>query len=65
MGQLPRTVHPEEAVPLAEELARVRKQRGTGPQVLGQILPAVFAKLEVNLVRSTPSGEADPTERPS
>ncbi len=63
--QLPCNAHAEEAVPLAKELARVRKQRGAGPQVLGQILPAVLAKLEVNLVRSTQSGEADLTERPS
>jgi len=65
VAQLPRDVHPEEAAPLAEELARVRKQRGAGPHVLGQILPAVLAKLEVNLVRSIQSGEADSTERPS
>jgi hypothetical protein len=65
VAQLPRNVHAEESAPLAEELARVRKQRGAGPQVLGQILPAILAKLEVNLVRSTQSGEADPTERPS
>jgi transposase len=61
---LPRDVHREEAAPLAEELARVQKQRGAGPQALGEILSAVLAKLEVNLVRSTESGEADPTERP-
>jgi len=60
--QLPRPVHREEAVPLAKELARVQKQRGAGPHLLGTILPAVLAKLEVNLVRSTESGEADPTE---
>ena len=46
---------------LTEELARVRKRRGAGPQMLGTILPAVLAKREVDLVRSTESGEADPT----
>jgi len=59
--QLPRTAYGEEAVPLAEELARVEKSRGTGPHPLVAILPAVLAKLEVNLVRSPKSGEADPT----
>jgi transposase len=65
VSQLPRKAHAEEAVPLAEELARVRKQRGSGPQCLGEILGAVLAKLEVELVRSNESGESDPTERPS
>ena len=65
VAQLPRTAHREEAAPLAEELARVQKQRGAGPQPLGKILPAVLAKLGVDLVKSTESGEADPTERPS
>ena len=48
VAQLPRSAHREEAVPLAEELARVQKQRGTGPQLLGEILPAVLAKLGVD-----------------
>jgi hypothetical protein len=60
-GVLPREAYPEEAVALTEGLARVRKQRGAGPQELGTILPAALAKLEVDLVRSTGSGEADPT----
>ena len=59
---LPREACHEEVVALTEELARVRQQRGAGPPVLGTILPAVLAKLEVELVRSTGSGEADPTE---
>jgi transposase len=62
VSQLPPGAYREEAVPLAEELARVRKSRGAGPHPLGAILPAVLAKLEVDLVRSTESGEADPTE---
>jgi transposase len=65
VGQLPGAVHREEAVPLAEELARVRRPRGAGPQGLGRILPEVLAKLGVELVRSHQSGESDPTERPS
>jgi transposase len=62
VAQLPRTAYGEEAAPLAEELARVQKSRWSGPHPLGMILPAVLAKLEVDLVRSTRSGEADPTE---
>jgi hypothetical protein len=61
VAQLPRTAYGEEAVPLAEELARVEKPRGVGPHPLATILPVVLAKLEVNLVRSKESGEADPT----
>ena len=53
VAQLPRSAHREEAAPLAEELARVQKQRGAGPQPLGEILPAVLAKLGVDLVQST------------
>src|SRR6516165_1100752 len=60
--QLPRTAYGEEAVPLAQGLPRVQKPRATGPHPLATILPAVLAKLEVNLVRSPESGEADPTE---
>jgi transposase len=61
VARLPRSAHREEAAPLAEELARVQKQRGAGPQLLGEILPAVLARLGVPTVKSTPSGEADPT----
>jgi transposase len=62
VAQLPRVAYGEEAAALAEELARVPKSRGTGPRLLETILPPVLAKLEVNLVRSPESGEADPTE---
>jgi len=62
VAQLPRTIHREEAAALAEELARVPKSRGTGLRLLETILSAVLAKLEVKLVRSPESGEADPTE---
>ncbi|WP_406700159.1 transposase [Singulisphaera sp. Ch08] len=60
--QLPRSEHRSEAVPLAEELSRTRSKRGTGPQLLGVILPAVLAKLGVDLLPSKLSGEPDPTE---
>jgi hypothetical protein len=61
VARLPRAAHREEAAPLAEELARIQNQRGAGPQLLGTILPAVLAKLGVHTVKSTPSGEPDPT----
>jgi transposase len=60
VARLPRSAHAEEAAPLAEELARVQR-RGAGPNRLGEILPAVLARLGVCSVRSTESGEADPT----
>ena len=61
VAQLPRSARRQEAAPLAEELARVQKQRGAGPKRLGEILPAVLAKLGVPTVKSITSGEADPT----
>jgi hypothetical protein len=61
VAQLPRPERHAEAAPLADELARAQQMRGTGPRRLGEILPAVLAKLGVGLVRSPESGEADPT----
>jgi transposase len=63
--QLPLSDRREEAASLAEERARLQTKRGSGPRAISEILPAVLAKLEVNLIESTPSGEADLTERPS
>jgi transposase len=63
--QLPRKARPEEAIPLQDELARVRKHRGAGPRSLGEILSELLAKLGVSLVRSNESGESDLTKRPS
>jgi transposase len=62
VSQLPRSEHQSEAAPLVEELSRTRSRRGTGPCLLGQVLPAVLAKLGVDLIPSQTSGEADPTE---
>jgi len=61
-AQLPRSEYRSEAAPLAEELARTRSKRGTGPCLLGGILPAVLARLGVDLLPSNGSGEPDPTE---
>jgi transposase len=62
VSQLPRSEHQAEAAPLVEELARTRAKRGPGPRLLGEILPAVLAKLGVDLLPSNLSGESDPTE---
>jgi len=58
VAQLPRSEYREEAVPLADELDRVLKQRGKGPRPLSEILPVVLAKLGVKPVRSPKSGDA-------
>jgi hypothetical protein len=60
VARLPRSAHREEAAALAEELDQVQTKRGAGPQRLGEILPAVLAKLGVPTVESKPSGETDP-----
>jgi transposase len=61
-AQLPRSEHRSEAAPLVEELSRKRSRRGTGPRLLGEVLPAILAKLGVDLISSSTSGEVDPTE---
>ena len=62
VAQLPRTAHREEAVRFGGGTGPGPEAAGSGTPSLETILPAVLAKLEVNLVRSTESGEADPTE---
>jgi transposase len=59
--RLPRGVRADEAKPLIAEQAALPKRRGTGPQRLGEILPAVLAKLGDGIVKSTSSGEMTPT----
>jgi transposase len=61
VDQLPRPEWAAEAIPLADELSRVQRLRGRGPQPLGMILPAILARLGVSIVESEPSGETDPT----
>jgi transposase len=57
---LPRGAHAEEARPLAEENARIIAGRRRGPQLLGDILPIVLARLGAIAVQSNPSGEVLP-----
>jgi transposase len=56
-GQVPPCQHAAEARPLAEELQRIHEGRRRGPQVLGDVLPLVLARLGVGAVQSTESGE--------
>lgn len=60
-AQLPVASHAEEAGSLADEMAVVQKKRGAGPRAIGEILPAVLAKLGGGLIPLTTSGEGDPT----
>jgi transposase len=57
VAQLPRSEYASEAAPLAREWAALPAKRGAGPQRLGEILPAVLAKLGGGLVQSQTSGE--------
>jgi transposase len=59
--QVPEQQYHAEAVPLAEELERIRNHTRRGPQLLGDILPIVLARLGVGGVQSTASGEGDLT----
>lgn len=57
IGQVPPREHAAEAKPLHEELQRIQQGRRRGPQVLGDILPIVLARLGVGAVQSIESGE--------
>jgi transposase len=59
--QLPISDHREEAESLAKEMAGLQTKRGSGPKAIGEILPAVLAKLGLTLISSPKSGEADLT----
>jgi len=57
IGQLPPREYSAEAQPLQEELRRIQDGRRRGPQLLGDILPIVLARLGVGAVQSSRSGE--------
>jgi transposase len=61
VAQLPGAEHRDEGAALAAELDQLQKKRGSGPRSLAEILPAVLAKLGVQLITSKESGEADLT----
>jgi transposase len=58
--QLPKSAHADEAKPLLDERARLEAGRRRGPQLLGDILPIVLARLGIGAIQSNPSGEEDP-----
>jgi hypothetical protein len=57
IGQIPQGEHAAEAKPLQDEYQRIQDGRRRGPQPLAGILPIVFARLGVGVVRSSESGE--------
>ena len=57
VGQIPPREHAAEAVPLVEEWQKIQEGHRRGPQLLGDILPLVLARLGVGVVQSTESGE--------
>ena len=56
-AEIPAREHAAEAKPLSEELQRIQDGHRRGPQVLGDILPIVLARLGVGAVQSPESGE--------
>jgi transposase len=60
VAQLPRKEYQAEAKPLHEELEKIEAGGRRGPQLLGNILPIVLARLGVGAVQSIASGEQDP-----
>jgi transposase len=60
-GQVPRDQHRSEAEPLVALMSQASRARTGGVRMIGEILPEVLARLGVHLVKSSPSGEADPT----
>jgi transposase len=60
VAHLPRQEYQAEAAPLHEELEKIQRSRRQGPQLLGDILPIVLARLGVGAVQSETSGEQDP-----
>jgi transposase len=57
IDQLPSRAYAAEAKPLQEEMQRIQDGRRRGPQLLGDILPIVFARLGVGVVQSEESEE--------
>jgi hypothetical protein len=59
--QLPRDAYAAEAAPLHERLQEIQDRRHRGPELLGNILPIILARLGIAAVQSRASGETDPT----
>jgi hypothetical protein len=58
---VPAKDHADEARPLLDRHRAARPGGTHGPQLIGEIVPIVLARLGVGAVPSTPSGEADLT----
>jgi transposase len=57
LTHVPPREHAAEAKPLQEELEKIQQGRRRGPQLLGDILPLVLARLGIGVVQSEESGE--------
>jgi transposase len=57
LTHVPPPEYAAEARPLQEELHKIQSGRRRGPQILGDILPIVLARLGVGVVQSEESGE--------
>jgi transposase len=57
IGQVPSREYKAEAEPLREELDKIERGRRRGPQLLGDLLPIVLARLGGGVVQSPESGE--------
>jgi len=57
IGQVPPREHAAEAKPLQQELEKIQTNRRRGPQLIGDILPIVLARLGVGAIQSTESEE--------
>ena len=60
IAHVPLKEYQAEARPLHDELKKIQAGRRRGPQLLGDILPIVLARLGVGAVQSPASGEEDP-----
>ena len=59
--QIPRREYHAEAQPLTKMLDKTRTARTRGPQLIGEVLPLVLAKLGLERVQSASSGGQDPS----
>jgi len=59
--QIPRREYRAEAQPVAQMLDKTRAARTRGPQLIGEILPLVLAKLGLERIQSNASGGQDPS----
>jgi transposase len=61
VNQIPASAHAAEAQPLIAAMKQAPSRRRSGPRRIGEILPAILARLGVPIVKSQASGETDLT----